>query len=113
MDEPEIHVLLLRECADAGSLVCRTCIDECRRVVVAPVSRERAKDLMAEWSDAIAGRGPVRPTAHRRRDRKRQAMAAYPPTQHPVACEASCVDQQFDRDQEVRRAEDQPPPIRA
>ena len=36
-------------------------LETCRRLAVEPVSRERAHDLIAEWSDAIAAGRSVPP----------------------------------------------------
>lgn len=38
-------------------------LETCRRLGVAPVPRERAHELIAEWSDAIAASQPP-PTVH-------------------------------------------------
>ena len=44
--------------------VYRNYVETCRRLGVEPVPRERAQDLIAEWSDAIAAGRSVPPTMH-------------------------------------------------
>lgn len=51
-DEPGI------DAPDAES-VYRNHVETCRRLGVEPVPRERARDLIAEWSGAIAGLRPA------------------------------------------------------
>ena len=46
---------------DAGR-VYRDYVETCWRLGVEPVPRDRAQDLMAEWSDAIAARRSAPPT---------------------------------------------------
>ena len=49
-------------------VVYRNSVETCRRVSIEPVPRERARALIAEWSDALAPRrrtgGPVAATEH-------------------------------------------------
>jgi hypothetical protein len=42
--------------------VYRNYLETCRRAGVEPVSRDRAQGLMAEWNEALSGRGA--PTTH-------------------------------------------------
>ena len=42
--------------------VYRNYVETCRRLGVESVPRDHALDLMAEWSDTLAGRGAVSPT---------------------------------------------------
>ena len=44
--------------------VYRNYLKTCHRLGVEPVSRDRAQELMTEWSDAIAGCGAVPPIKH-------------------------------------------------
>ena len=48
---------------DAETVYANHC-ETCRRLGVEPVSQERAQGLMAEWSDALAGRRLVPPNTH-------------------------------------------------
>ena len=44
--------------------VYRNYVETCRRLGVESVPRDRAEELMAEWSDAIAAGRTVPPTTH-------------------------------------------------
>ena len=39
-------------------------LETCKRPGVKPVPRERAQDLIADWSDVIASRGAISPTTY-------------------------------------------------